>query len=177
MTDARKPTEATWSMIRRALKQQSLAPTATPCTVLRGELGGLPFELKSAEACERGCWFCEPERAGLPAGQPGSVQARTQDPEPHVAFLRIERRCPRDYPTGIALTWLSDDGVVRPFSQSDTGDIIFASVVSFKKIRALNPSEWGQVDEARPGRFRVEREKLSGHYRPPWLLGWGVDLE
>ncbi len=175
-TDERQPTEAAWSVIRRALEGQGLAPTARPCTFLRVDLGGLPLELQSTKAYERGFWFCELERVEQPPGETTAKSAKA--PEFDDVFLQIEQRCPRYFPSGNARTRFSDEGVVRRYSHSDTSVTINgAGVVYFKNMRALNPTELGRVDDVRVGRFKVDCDRLPGHYRPPWQRGWGVDLE
>ncbi|MBK6469448.1 MAG: hypothetical protein IPF94_01615 [Betaproteobacteria bacterium] len=176
MTDDRQPTEAAWAVIRRAFKQQGLAPTSQPCAFLRVNLGGLPFELLSLQEHERGFWFCELERVATPEFN-GEAQ-KAHAPEFDDVFAQVETRCPRYFPAGNAITRPSDDGVVRHYSRSDTSvSIHHSGTVYFKNMRALNPTVLGTVDEVRAGRFQLGCDRLPGRYLPPWDRGWGVDLE
>jgi hypothetical protein len=176
MTDERQPTEAAWAVIRRAFRQQGLAPTARPCIFLRVNLGGLPFELQTLEKNERGFWFCEIERVASLASL--DTTPRSPAPELDDVFAQVEARCPRYFPPGQAVTRTGDDGVLRLYSRSDTSlNINVAGTVYFKNMRALNPTELGTVDEVRAGRFQLDCDRLPGRYLPPWARGWGVDLE
>ncbi len=179
MTDERQPTPAAWSVIRRAFQGQGLAPTSRPCIFLRVDMGGLPFEVQSAQAYERGFWFCELQRTeSVERSTVPVVAALAQAPELDDVFLQIERRCPRYFPSGNAQTRLSDDGVVRHYSHSDTSvSINVAGVVYFKNMRALNPTELGLMQAVRAGRFKIDCDRMPGHYRPPWMRSWGVDLD
>lgn len=176
MTDDRQPTEAAWTVIRRALAIQGFAPAPKPCAFLRLEMGGPPFELQTPTASERGFWFCELNP--IPQTAAASPDSLGRAPEFDDVFAQIERRCPRYFPAGNALTRPADDGVSRHYSHSDTSVAISQTgVVYFKNMRALNPTELGRVDDIRAGRFRLDCDRLPGRYRPPWERGWGVDLE
>jgi hypothetical protein len=150
MTDDRQPTEAAWAVIRRAFERQGLAPTAAPCIFLRVKLGGLPFELRTLQANERGFWFCELTPSGPP--RDAGADQHPIAPELDDVFARLEKHCPRFFPAGNALTRAGDEGVVRQYSQSDTTvSINQAGAVSFKNMRALNPTSAG-YDQRHPGR-------------------------
>lgn len=176
MTDDRQPTEAAWAVIRRALAAQGLAPAPKPCAFLRLEIGGPPFELQTPTESERGFWFCElnpvPQAAAVRVGP------HRYAPEFDDVFAMVERRCPRYFPAGNALTRPADDGVSRHYSHSDTSlTISQGGIVYFKNMRALNPTELGRVDDIRAGRFRLDCHRIPGRYQPPWKRGWDVDLE
>jgi hypothetical protein len=171
-----QPNEAARNVIRRALKRQGLVPAALPCTFLRVDFGGAPFEQTSAEIHERGFWFCRLERLTLPEGQ---IETQLpQAPEWDDVFAQVERRCPRYFPSGDALTRLNDDGASRNYKHSDTSvSINLAGGVYFKNLRAMNPTELGSVEAVRAGQFKLDCDRLPGRYRAPWLRSWGVELE
>jgi hypothetical protein len=171
-----QPNEAAWVVIRRALQRQGLAPTERPCHFVRVDLGGLPFEQQAAQPHERGFWFCELVKVAQPEGQL-ETQLR-QAPEWDDVFAQVERRCPRYFPPGNALTRINDDGVSRNYKHSDTSvSVNLAGGVYFKNLRAMNPTELGSVQDVRAGRFQLDCDRLPGRYRAPWVRGWAVDLE
>lgn len=176
MTDERQPTEAAWVVIRRAFKRQGLTPTSRPCVFLRVNLGGLPFEMESVHQYERGFWFCELERVG--SVELGDAAQQAHAPELDDVFAQVERRCPRYFPPGDAITRPGDDSIARHYSASDTTlTINNAGDVYFKNMRALNPTVLGTVATVRADQFRLDCDRLPGRYLPPWSRAWGVDLE
>lgn len=176
MSDDQQPTEAAWAVIRRAFTRQNLAPTARPCIFLPLDWGGPPFELTTPQANERGFWFCE--LAPVAPGAADGVDRQHHAPELDDVFAQVEKRCPRFFPAGNALTRPADDGVSRHYSHSDTSlSVTHGGVVIFKNMRALNPTDLGRVDDIRAGRFRLDCGRLPGRYVAPWARGWDVDLE
>ena len=176
MTDERQPTETAWAIIRRSFQQQGLVPAPKPCIFLPVNFGGPHFVLLTQQELERGFWFCELAPSTLAGADSASWQRHA--PELDDVFSQIEKRCPRYFPAGNALTRPGDDGVVRLYSHSETRLFInHGGAVFFKNMRALNPTVLGSVKDIRAGRFRLDCDRLPGRYVAPWQRGWGVDLE
>jgi hypothetical protein len=171
-----QPNDATLAILRSAFVRYGLAPSAKPCTFVGTGQGGLPVNLTAAEKFDRGFRFCELERVAVPTGE--SAPRKPPAPELDDVFLAVERLCPRFFPTGNAITRLSDDGVLRLYSQSDASiNINDAGTVYFASGRALNPTLVGTVEGFRAGRVKIECDRLPGRYRAPWRRGWDINFD
>lgn len=166
MTDERQPIEHAWAVIRRALRGHGLEPATGACTFVRADIAGLPYKVITESALDSGFWFCPVQRTAMMAAADDKAPYA---PELDDVFAQIERRCPRLFPAGNAMSRPADDGTSRLYSQSDTSVVVnHVNYVYFKNMRALNPTVLGHVEDIRAGRFALDCERLPGRYTPPW---------
>lgn len=166
MTDDGQPIVQAWGVINRVLARYELKALGTPCTFVRADIVGLPFEVRGKVTLERGFWFCEVTRSGPAATSP---QEAALAPELDPVFAQIEARCPRFFPPGNARTRPADEAVVRRYSESDTNLFInTAGAVYYQNMRSINPTEIGMKADVLAGRFQLECTRLPGRYSPPW---------
>lgn len=171
-----QPTEAMMEVLRSAIGRHGLDLVSRPCTFVDVDQGGSPLNLTFAEKFERGFWFCELEKISRPTSD--LVIQAPPAAELDDVFLTVERLCPRFFPTGNAITRISDDGVLRHYSQSDADiNISTSGAVYFTSGRALNPTVVGTVKQLRAGRQTIACDRLPGRYRPPWRRSWDIDFD
>lgn len=169
MREDSQPIEPAWRLIRRALSRYALAPTGAPCTFLPTSLGGMPFRMTEGREVRSGFWVCEITSIGP---LPTTRETQAFAPELDVVFERIEARCPRQFPSGNAVSKPSDAGVTRQYSRSDAAIVVTEDgAVYLKHMRALNPTVLGTVDQIRSNQFQLLCDRLPGRYVPPWARG------
>lgn len=153
-------------VMQRHLQYQGLELSREPCELVRTQLAALPMELRDRPAELQGFLFCPVRRSG---GVQEAPVTEVVAPEMDEVFAQVERRCPRFFPPGNALTRERDGALVRHYSHSDTSLYVDDSgEVYYKYFRALNPTTIATIEQVRQGRFSIDCTTLPGRYVPPW---------
>lgn len=165
MDEAQQPIQEARAVYANALATHGLRMADRPCLLLRSSLTGRP-DARDAARPSSGFWFCP---LLIVSDSAGIASASSRLSLTDGVFEKIEKACPRYFPSENGLERHYDGVYMRHYPASDSRLYIDENGrVLMKYYRALNPTVIGSSENILEGRFKIDCDKLPGRYQLPW---------